>query len=143
MSLCLWLGSRLTSNRKVIKVAGSSLLIHAIACSLFFGIYSVISNMTGYFHSCHSIKLIHWGAPERDVLGDKIVLRVVTQIFYFMLRQSSILSTLMSFVYKDKWWFDERMSVTFCMESTEKKNSFIPSSYQLFTELNLKTWLCN
>ena len=58
----------------VFKVTGSSLLIHASVYSLFVVIYSVISNMTGYSHSCHSIKLIHWGAPERDVLSDKMVL---------------------------------------------------------------------
>ena len=38
---------------------------------------------------------------------------VVTHTFYFMLCQSSLLST----VYKDKWWFDESMSVIFCMEN--------------------------
>ena len=35
----------------------------------------------------------------------------VTHIFYFMLCQSSFLSTVISFVYKDKLWFDESMSV--------------------------------
>ena len=40
------------------KVAGSSLLIHAFAYSLFVGIYSIISNMTGHYHSCHSIRFI-------------------------------------------------------------------------------------
>ena len=39
--------------------------------------------------------------------------------------------------YKDKWWFDETMSVTFCMESTEKKNSFIPSPNELTRKLAL------
>ena len=33
---------------RVLKVAGSSLLIHAFGYSLFVGVYSVISNMTGY-----------------------------------------------------------------------------------------------
>ena len=42
---------------------------------------------------------------------------VVTNTFYFMLCQSSLLSTVISFVYKDKWWFDESMSVIFCMEN--------------------------
>ena len=37
-------------------------------------LHSGISNMTGYSHSCYSIKLIHWGEPERDVLSDKMVL---------------------------------------------------------------------
>ena len=32
-----------------------------------------ISNMTGYSHSCHSIKLIHCGAPKRDALSDGVV----------------------------------------------------------------------
>ena len=39
----------------------------------------------------------------------------------FMLCQSSLLSTVISFVYKDKWWFDESMSVIFCMEILEKE----------------------
>ena len=42
----------------------------------------------------------------------------VTRIFYFMLCQSSLLSTVISFAYKDKLWFDETMSVIFCMENT-------------------------
>ena len=37
--------------------------------------------------------------------------------FYFMPCQSSLLSTVMSFFYKDKWWLDENMSVIFCMEN--------------------------
>ena len=32
---------------------------------------------------------------------------MVTHTFYFMLCQSSLLSAVISFVYKDKWWFDE------------------------------------
>ena len=43
---------------------------------------------------------------------------VVTHIFYFMLCLSSLLSTVISLVYKDKWWFDESMSVIFCVENT-------------------------
>ena len=58
----------------MLKVAGDSLLIHAFAYSLFVGVYTVISNMIGYSHSCHSIKLSHCGAPQRDVLSDKMVL---------------------------------------------------------------------
>ena len=77
--------------------------------------------MTGYSHVCHLIKLIHWGALERDVWSDKMVLRVMTHTFYFMLRLSSLLSTVVSFVYKAKWWFDESTSVTFRMKSTEKE----------------------
>ena len=45
---------------------------------------------------------------------------VVSHIFYFMLCQSSLLNTVISFVYKDKLWFDESMSVIFCMENTSK-----------------------
>ena len=30
-------------------------------------------NMTGYSHSYHSIKLIHYGSPQRDVLSDRMV----------------------------------------------------------------------
>ena len=118
--------ARLANN---FKVMGDSLLIHAFAYSLFIGLCSVISNMTGFSHSYHSIKLIHCGAPQKDVLSDQIVLRVVTHSFYFMLFQSSLLSTVISFVYKDKWWFDESMSVIFCMENTWKSSSFIPSPH--------------
>ena len=76
--------------------------------------------MTGYSQSCRSTKLIHWGAPKRNVLSDKIVLGVAIHIFYFMLYYSSLLSTVISFVYKDKWWFNEGVSVIFYMDSTEK-----------------------
>ena len=41
--------------------------------------------------------------------------------FYFMLCQSSLVSTVISFVYKDKLWFDESMPVIFCMENTWKR----------------------
>ena len=41
--------------------------------SLFIGLCSASSNMTGYSHSCHSIKLVHCSALQRDVLSDKIV----------------------------------------------------------------------
>ena len=34
--------------------------------------------------------------------------------------KSSLLSTVISSVYKDKLWFDESMSVIFCMENTSK-----------------------
>ena len=53
---------------------GDSLLIHAFAYSLFIGLCSVAFNMTGYSHSYHSIKLIHYHAPQRDVSSDKMVL---------------------------------------------------------------------
>ena len=68
-----------------LKVMSESLLIHAFAYSLFIGLGSVTSNMTGYSHSYHLIRLIHCGAPQRDVLSDNMVLWVVTTIFYFML----------------------------------------------------------
>ena len=42
---------------------------------------------------------------------------VVTHTFHSMLCQSSLLSTVISFVYKDKWWFDESLLVIFCMEN--------------------------
>ena len=42
---------------------------------------------------------------------------VVNHTFYFMLCKSSLFSTVISFVYKDKWWFDESMSVIFCTEN--------------------------
>ena len=61
------------SNASVFKVMGDSLLIHEFAYSLFICLCLVTSNMTGYSHSNHSIKLIHCGAPQRDVLSDKIV----------------------------------------------------------------------
>ena len=55
------------------KVMGDSLLIHEFTYSLFIGLCSVTSNMTGYSHSYYSIKFIHFGAPQRDVLSDKMV----------------------------------------------------------------------
>ena len=55
------------------KVTCNSLLIHEFAYSLFNGFCSATSNMTGYSQSYHSIKLIHCGAPQRDVLSDKMV----------------------------------------------------------------------
>ena len=55
------------------KVTGDSLLIHEFAYS-FIGLCPVTSNMTSYSHSYHSIKLIQCGAPQRDVLNDKMML---------------------------------------------------------------------
>ena len=97
---------------------GDSLLIHKFTYSLFIGLCLVTSNMTRYAHSYHSLKLIYCGAPQRDVLSDKMVFRVVTHSFYFMLCQSYLSSTVIIFVYKDKLWFDESMSVIFCIENT-------------------------
>ena len=48
------------------RVTGDSLLINEFAYSLFISLCSITSDMTGYSHSYHSIKLIHCGAPERD-----------------------------------------------------------------------------
>ena len=73
------------------KIKGDSLLIHEFTHSLFVGPCSVISNMTGYSHSYHSIKLIHCITPQRDVLSDKMVFWVVTHSSYFMLCQSYLL----------------------------------------------------
>ena len=84
--------------------------------------------MTGYSHSYQLIKLIHCSALQRVVLSDKIMFGVVTHSFYFMLCQSYLLSAVISFVYKDKWWFDESMSVIFYLENIEN-NSFIPSPH--------------
>ena len=36
------------------------------------------------------------------------------------------LSTVISFEYKDKWWFDESMSVTFYVENTLKRILLFP-----------------
>ena len=58
----------------ILKVTDDGLLTDAFACSLFIGLCPVTSNMTGYSHLHHSIKLIHCGVPQRDVLSDKIVL---------------------------------------------------------------------
>ena len=55
------------------KATGDSLLIHEFTYSLFIGLSLVTSNMTGYSHSYHSIKLIHSGASKKDVLSDKMV----------------------------------------------------------------------
>ena len=68
--------------------------------TLFVGIYSVIYNMTGYSHSCYSVKLIHWGGPERDVFR---CCESGLIVFYFILCQSSLPSTVIRSVYKDKW----------------------------------------
>ena len=56
------------------KVTGDSLVIHEFAYSLLTGLCSVASNMTGYSHLYPSIKLIHCGASQRDVLSDKMML---------------------------------------------------------------------
>ena len=53
------------------KVMGDSLLIHEFTYSLFIGLCSVTSDMTGYSHL--SIKPIHCGSSQRDVLSDKMV----------------------------------------------------------------------
>ena len=42
---------------------------------------------------------------------------VFTHTFYFMLCQSSLLSTAISCVHKDNWWFDESLLVIFFIES--------------------------
>ena len=60
-------------TKKTFKVTGDSLLIHAFAY-IFVDVYSVNSDVTGHSHSFHAIKLIHCGAPQRDVLSDKMVL---------------------------------------------------------------------
>ena len=84
------------------------------------------SNMFGYSHSYHSIKLARCGAAQRDALSDKMVFRVVTHGFNFMLCQSYLFSNVISFVYEDKWWSDETMSVVFCMENTSKRILLFP-----------------
>ena len=58
----------------LIKVTGDSLLIHEFAYSLLIGLCSATSNMTGYSHLYHSMKLNPCSAPQRDVLSDKMVL---------------------------------------------------------------------
>ena len=80
------------------------------------------------FDKAHSLQ-----CPQRDVLSDKMVFWVVTHSFYFMLCQSSLLSTVISFVYNEKWWFDESMSVISGWKIFEK-NSFIPSPHWIKLE---------
>ena len=58
----------------LIKVTGDSLLIHSFAHSLFIGLCSFMSHMTVFSYPCQSIKLIHCGVPQKDVLSDKMVL---------------------------------------------------------------------
>ena len=93
------------------KVTGDSLLIHDIYILIIdwsLGLCSVTSGMTGYSRSYYSIKLIHCSAPQRDVLNDKMVfcicfewrLIVLTSCF----ANSFLSSTVISFLYKDKWW---------------------------------------
>ena len=48
---------------------------------------------------------------------------MMTNIFHFML---SLSCTVTSFVYKDKWWFDESMTVTLFMETIEKRIILFP-----------------
>ena len=50
-----------------------------------------------------------------------------------MLCQYSLLSNVISFVYKDKWWFDESMSVIFVLKILEKE--FFYSLSTLFLHL--------
>ena len=57
-----------------------------------------------------------------------------------MFSQSSFLSSVSSFVYKDKLWLDES---SLPYGKYLKKNSFISSTHLLFIELNLETLLCN
>ena len=51
---------------------------------------------------------------------------VVTHTFYFMPCKSSLFSTVISFVYKDKW-FSMKACQLFLYGKYLKKNSFIPS----------------
>ena len=55
------------------KAMGDSLLIHEFTYSLFIGLRSGTSNMTGYSHSYHQIKLIHCSAHQSDVLSGESV----------------------------------------------------------------------
>ena len=103
-------------------------------CSLFICLCSFTSNMTGYSHSYHLIKLIHCSAPQRDILRDRMVFWVVTHSLYFIanfelnkaiLWEGWLLKHIItlfflcrghgvcgkwkpdfvSFLYKDKWWW--------------------------------------
>ena len=55
-----------------------------------------------------------------------------------MLYQSSLLSVVVRFVYKDKQFFDESLSVTFCLESTESRVLLSP----LHTTCSFNYTLC-
>ena len=48
----------------------------------------------------------------------------IRKIFDFLFLTT--LSTVISFLYKDKLWFDESMSVIFCMENTFKRILLFP-----------------
>ena len=65
--------------------------------------------------------------------SDKLCIQrqmVVTHIFYFMFCQSSSLSTVISFVYKDKWWFRMKAcQLPSVWKVLKKNNSFIPSPH--------------
>ena len=88
------------------KVTGDSSLIHDIYIFIIrWSLFVIQFHMTGYSHSYHSIKLIHCSVPQREVLSDKMVFWVVTHSFCFMLCQSYLLSTVISFLYKNKWWW--------------------------------------
>ena len=126
-----------------LKVTGGNLLIHAFVYSLFIGLCSVTFNMTGHSHSYHSIKLVRCGAPQRDVLSDKMVLWAATHSFYFHALPVFFIK------YCHKLCFQRQMMVRpkhvsyLLYGKYLKKNSFIPSPHLFFIELNLKTLLCN
>ena len=62
ISFCFFTMESAIPSNLYFKVTGDSLLIQEFAYSLFIGLCSV------------SIKLIHCGAPRRDVLSDNMVL---------------------------------------------------------------------
>ena len=59
-----------------------------------------------------------WSVVGGWSVAGGFVLRRGDSYLLFMLCQSSLLSTVISFEYEDKLWFDESMSAIFCMENT-------------------------
>ena len=115
------------------KVMGDSLLIHFFILIIYWSLFVYLwhDRLLPFesFDKTHSLQ-----CPQRDVLSNKMKFWVVNHSFCFMLCQSSLLSTVISFVYKDKWWFDESMPVIFCMENTWKRILFIPSPHWIKLE---------
>ena len=54
-------------------IKGDFKVTGAFVYSIFIGLCSVTSNMTSYFDSYNSIKLINCGAPQRDALNGKMM----------------------------------------------------------------------
>ena len=62
-------------------------------------------------------------------------------ISWFASCQSALLSTVISFVYKDKWWFDESMSVIFCIQRILEKELLYSLSTLILQWIKLENFV--